>query len=81
MDSSDQPTPLPAVMYIPAMPSTPNNLAYVQKQKECFERGARPPDYPQGVGEDGWKGTGTTDDIHPAGMHVSPFNSHLTRRS
>jgi hypothetical protein len=59
-----------AVMYIPAMPTTPNNLAYVEKQKQCFIRGTRPPDYPQGVGEDGWEGTATTDDVHPAGMHV-----------
>ncbi|KAI6099728.1 hypothetical protein F5141DRAFT_1190563 [Pisolithus sp. B1] len=34
-----------AVMYIPAMPETPQNLAYVQRQAEAFLAGVNPPDF------------------------------------
>ncbi|KAJ3876883.1 hypothetical protein F5051DRAFT_504313 [Lentinula edodes] len=36
-----------AVMYIPAMPTTPMNKAYVEKQKESFVQGVSPPDFPK----------------------------------
>jgi hypothetical protein len=34
------------VLYIPAVPLTPQNAEYVQKQKECFIQGEAPPDFP-----------------------------------
>jgi hypothetical protein len=33
-------------MYIPAVPYTAENAAYIQRQKECFIRGSTPPDLP-----------------------------------
>ncbi|KAK7461877.1 hypothetical protein VKT23_008311 [Stygiomarasmius scandens] len=50
-----------AVMYIPAMPSCPLNQAYVERQKECFLNGMRPPDFPKGTEQ--YSGTGTPKDI------------------
>ncbi|THV05658.1 DUF1479-domain-containing protein [Dendrothele bispora CBS 962.96] len=50
-----------AVMYIPALPTCPLNQAYVEKQKECFLNGIRPPDFPQGLEQ--FPGTGTPKDI------------------
>ncbi|KAF5342342.1 hypothetical protein D9611_001342 [Ephemerocybe angulata] len=52
-----------AVMYIPAVPKTPMNLAYVARQKECFLDGQRPPDFPKGKGEKGWVGVGAVEDV------------------
>ncbi|KAJ3751759.1 hypothetical protein EV360DRAFT_89403 [Lentinula raphanica] len=37
-----------AVMYIPAVPTTPINKAYVEKQKDCFLKSINPPDFPKG---------------------------------
>ncbi|KAK1221694.1 hypothetical protein PQX77_015524 [Marasmius sp. AFHP31] len=34
-----------AVMYIPAVPTTPLNQAYIERQKEAFLKGVAPPDY------------------------------------
>ena len=39
------------VMYIPAVPLTPQNLEYIQRQKDSFLNGAVPPDFPKGAGE------------------------------
>lgn len=50
-------------MYIPAIPKTPQNLAYVQRQKEAFLAGAVPPDFPKGPGEGGFVGVGMEKDI------------------
>lgn len=38
-------------MYIPAVPLTPQNAAYIQRQKDSFIQGRAPPDFP--VGEEG----------------------------
>jgi Protein of unknown function (DUF1479) len=50
-------------MYIPAVPLTPQNQAYVERQRECFLQGKRPPDFPQGRGEDQFIGVAGIDDI------------------
>lgn len=50
-------------MYIPAMPNTPMNAAYVQRQRESFLAGVPPPDFPKWEGEAGFGGIGTPDDI------------------
>ena len=49
-----------SVMYIPAMPNTPQNAAYIARQRETFLAGMPPPDFPQmgpaghliGIGKD-----------------------------
>ncbi|TFK50216.1 DUF1479-domain-containing protein [Heliocybe sulcata] len=51
------------VMYIPAVPSTPQNAAYIERQKESFLGGIPPPDYPREEGEANYKGVGLVDDI------------------
>jgi len=53
-----------AVLYIPAVPLTPQNAEYVQRQKECFLRGEVPPDYPRVTHpETNCKGIGKEEDI------------------
>ena len=51
-------------MYIPAVPLTPQNAQYVQKQKECFLQGHVPPDYPRAeYSEANFIGIGKQEDI------------------
>lgn len=50
-------------MYIPSVPSTPKNFAYLQRQKEHFQKGAPPPDFPQNDGEIGFDGRASESDI------------------
>ncbi|THH09868.1 hypothetical protein EW145_g1713 [Phellinidium pouzarii] len=52
-----------AVMYIPAVPLTPQNLSYVARQKESFLRGIPPPDFPKGAGEGSFIGVGKETDV------------------
>lgn len=59
-------------MYIPAMPTTKMNAAYVEKQKDCFLRGVSPPDFPKS--SQNYIGVGTaTDLLSPAGLHAMGF--------
>lgn len=61
------------VMYIPAVPLTPQNEKYVERQKEAFLQGRRPPDFPQG-GESGFVGLGGVVDIlTPVGRRAMGF--------
>lgn len=39
------------------------NQEYVERQREAFLRGERPPDFPKGPGEDKWVGVAGVDDI------------------
>jgi hypothetical protein len=50
-------------MYIPAVPFTALNFDYVERQRECFLEGERPPDFPKGKGEGAFIGVATADDI------------------
>ncbi|KAF5357951.1 hypothetical protein D9756_001184 [Leucocoprinus leucothites] len=52
-----------AVMYIPAVPFTAQNFDYVKRQRECFLKGERPPDFPKGKAEDSLIGVATAEDI------------------
>jgi hypothetical protein len=52
-----------AVMYIPSVPLTPLNADYVRDQREMFLAARPPPDFPGGVGESSFKGTGRAEDI------------------
>jgi hypothetical protein len=51
------------VMYIPSVPLTPQNLSYLARQREAFEKGRPPPDFPQGRGEAGFVGLGREEDV------------------
>ncbi|KAH9847534.1 DUF1479-domain-containing protein [Lenzites betulinus] len=62
------------VMYIPAVPYTPTNAAYVQKQRESFLQGVAPPDFPATKGEAHCAGVGKAEDIdNPAGKRAMGF--------
>jgi hypothetical protein len=50
-------------MYIPAVPLTPQNQSYVERQAKTFAEQKCPPDFPQGPGEDKFIGVGVNDDI------------------
>jgi len=52
-----------AVIYIPAVPLTPQNQAYVERQKTTFLSGDKPPDFPKGKSESTFVGVGTVNDI------------------
>jgi len=53
-----------SVMYIPAVPTTIPNKAYIRRQAQSFLKGVPPPDYPQDVlPETGNKGVGVESDI------------------
>ncbi|KDQ59257.1 hypothetical protein JAAARDRAFT_128012 [Jaapia argillacea MUCL 33604] len=52
-----------AVMYIPAVPYTPQNAAYVQKQKDTFLASVPPPDFPKHEGEATYAGGGRETDV------------------
>lgn len=51
------------VMYIPAVPFTTSNFDYIQRQKDCFLAGQRPPDFPKGPAEAEFIGVGRVGDI------------------
>ncbi|KAH7098698.1 hypothetical protein BKA62DRAFT_712069 [Auriculariales sp. MPI-PUGE-AT-0066] len=52
-----------SVMYIAAVPSTPQNLAYIVRQRDAFVQGRTPPDYGKGGSEAWVKGVGTEADV------------------
>ncbi|KAL5511381.1 hypothetical protein ACEPAH_4597 [Sanghuangporus vaninii] len=52
-----------AVMYIPAVPLTPQNIEYVKRQKEMFLKGATAPDFPKTAGEGSFIGVGKEGDV------------------
>ncbi|KAI0775032.1 DUF1479-domain-containing protein [Trametes elegans] len=63
-----------AVMYIPAVPYTPANAAYIERQRESFLQGIAPPDFPVTKGEIHCVGIGKADDIEsPIGKKAMGF--------
>ena len=50
-------------MYIPAIPLTPQNQEYVERQKTTFLSGDRPPDFPKGKSESNFVGMATVNDV------------------
>jgi len=52
-----------AAMYIPAVPLTPQNQEYIERQKITFLCGDRPPDFPKGKSESAYVGVATVDDV------------------
>ena len=53
-------------MYIPAVPLTPYNAAYIASQKEAFLSGTAPSDFPITPGEGHYQGVGKLNDIDTA---------------
>ena len=63
-------------MYIPAVPLTPMNKAYVEKQKETFMARNKPLDFPQGKSEANFVGIATVEDIvSEAGKRAMGFEA------
>lgn len=52
-----------SVLYIPAIPTTKVNWSYIMNQRQCFERGVPPPDFPGGKGESDAHGRATPDQV------------------
>ncbi|KAG8904712.1 hypothetical protein FRB99_001298 [Tulasnella sp. 403] len=52
-----------SVMYIPAVPLTPQNVRYLAKHREHFLKRMPPPDFPQGIGEASFVNQGLESDI------------------
>ena len=50
-------------MFIPAVPLTPQNQEYIERQKASFLSGERPPDFPKGMGESTFVGVATVNDV------------------
>jgi len=50
-------------MYIAAVPSTPQNIAYIIRQRDAFVQGKTPPDYGKDGSEAWVKGVGTEKDV------------------
>jgi hypothetical protein len=50
-------------MYIPAVPLTPQNQEYIERQKATFISGEKPPDFPKGKNELNFVGVGTVNDV------------------
>lgn len=51
-------------MYIPAVPLTPQNQAYIERQRDRFLQGRqRPPDFPKGPAEGDFVGVADEGDV------------------
>ena len=59
-------------MYIPAVPLTPQNQAYIERQKTTFLSGGKPPDF-SGKSEANFVGLATVDDVGRAGRRAMGF--------
>ena len=67
-------------MYIPAVPYTPQNAAYIAQQKDCFLRGVPPQDFPQWEGEGSFTGRATVEDVRSeAGLKGMGFDMPASR--
>ncbi|KZV72639.1 DUF1479-domain-containing protein [Peniophora sp. CONT] len=63
-----------SVMYIGAVPTTKQNVEYIARQRETFERGITPPDYPEASPEISYVGIGRPEHIvGDAGRHAMGF--------
>ena len=56
-------------MYIPAVPLTPQNQAYIERQKATFLCGGSPPDF-SGKDEANFVGVATINDVSRAGRRA-----------
>ncbi|KAJ7511697.1 hypothetical protein B0H11DRAFT_711832 [Mycena galericulata] len=53
-----------AVMYIPAVPLTPANTKYIERQRDQFLKGLPPPDFSVAVTDAGLIGLAKDEDVH-----------------
>lgn len=51
------------VFYIPTVPLTDNNAAYIAQQRDAFLKGVPPPDFPGGAGESSYDDRGKPQDV------------------
>ena len=59
-----------SVIYIPAVPLTPQNKEYIDRQKTNFLCGEAPPDFPKGKSELTLVGVATVNDVGRAGRRA-----------
>ncbi|RPD60796.1 DUF1479-domain-containing protein [Lentinus tigrinus ALCF2SS1-6] len=63
-----------SVLYIPAVPLTEGNVAYMRDQRDTFLRGLPSPDFPGGEGESQFVGRARLEDItHADGRRILGF--------
>ena len=62
-----------SVFYIPSLPHTERNLAYVRRQREHFRQGRTPPDFPPNDSEREFTGRGQVADLTPLGKRLMGF--------
>ncbi|KAI0364950.1 DUF1479-domain-containing protein [Pilatotrama ljubarskyi] len=63
-----------SVLYIPAVPLTERNAAYLRDQRATFLQGLPSPDFPSGEGESRFVGRARLEDIsHPDGRRILGF--------
>ncbi|OCH89446.1 DUF1479-domain-containing protein [Obba rivulosa] len=67
-----------SVLYIPAVPLTQDNAAYLRDQLQNFEAGIPPPDFPGGIGEAHFTHRGTSASINSVAarriLGLEPFD-------
>ncbi|WRT65657.1 uncharacterized protein IL334_002602 [Kwoniella shivajii] len=67
-----------AVLYIPTVPLTEQNIEYIKDQRDTFLSGKPGPDFPGGVGESQFVGRGLPEDIETKegrqAMGLEPFD-------
>ncbi|TXT15591.1 hypothetical protein VHUM_00094 [Vanrija humicola] len=77
VESAHRGTGPSAVMYIPAVPLTRVNAAYVRDQLDSLRGGVPPPDFPGGEGEQNFRGRATERDVPGdtarQAMGIEPF--------
>ena len=59
-----------SVIYIPAVPLTPQNQEYIDRQKTNFLCGESPPDFAKGKSELAFVGVATVNDVGKAGRRA-----------
>lgn len=73
-----------SVFYIPVAPLCDVNARYLKRQREAFEMGVAPPDFPGGVGESEHVGRGASEDLSAEGeraMGLTAFEVSVADRS
>ena len=67
-----------SVFYIPGLPGCRRNLEYVRRQRERFEAGRTPPDFPPNDSECGFVGRGGVLDLSELGREMMGFDEAST---
>ena len=67
-----------SVFYIPGLPGCRRNFEYVRRQRERFEAGRTPPDFPSNDSECGFVGRGGVLDLSELGREMMGFDEAST---